>query len=157
MRFGLEYPERTGKIVLQASSPGGPNWFTPSPPQGIQALTDFQTEPSYENMRRDHANFVPKAELLTEDMVNRRFEMALIPGHLEARLRNQGARNADLRPRSAGCGRRCSASGASGPHGADGRRPQQPVSHPQGARPPLGRRHAATSSSTSTRKSSTGW
>ena len=24
MRFGLEYPDRIGKIVLQASSPGGP-------------------------------------------------------------------------------------------------------------------------------------
>lgn len=97
MRFGIEYPDRIGKIVLQASSPGGPNWFTPSPPQGIQALNEFQAEPTYENMTRMMKNFVPRSELLTEDMIQRRFDMAMVPGHLEARTRNQNVRNADLR------------------------------------------------------------
>jgi len=95
LRFGLEYPERLGKIVLQAAGPGGPNWFTPSPPQGIQALGDFQADPSYENMVRIMKNFVPRSALLTEEMIRRRFEMALVPGHLAARDHNP--RNADLR------------------------------------------------------------
>ncbi|MGE0056552.1 MAG: alpha/beta fold hydrolase [Dehalococcoidia bacterium] len=97
MRFGLEYPDRTLKIVLQASGPGGPNWFTPSPPQGIQALGVFQNEPTYENMTAMMRNFVPDAKLLTDDMIQARFDAAMIPGHLEARARIATVRNSDLR------------------------------------------------------------
>src|SRR5690606_32832937 len=84
-------------IVVQATSPGGPNWFTPSPPQGIQALNEFQANPTYENMVTIMKNFVPNPELLPEEMIQRRFEMALVPGHLESRDRNRNTRNADLR------------------------------------------------------------
>jgi pimeloyl-ACP methyl ester carboxylesterase len=46
-------------------------------------------------MVRIMTNFVPRKELLTEDMIKRRFDMAMIPGHHETRGKN--ARNADLR------------------------------------------------------------
>lgn len=97
LRFGLEYPDRLGKLVLQATSAGGPNWFTPSPPQGIQALNVFQADPTYENMATIMHNFVPRSELLSDDMIQRRFDMAMIPGHLESRHRNRDIRNSDLR------------------------------------------------------------
>lgn len=97
LRFGIEYPERIGKIVLQAASPGGLNLFTPSPPDGIKALGAFQQEPTRENMERMMHLFIPRAELCTEELIEARFKAAMIPGHLEARGRRQ-AGNADLRP-----------------------------------------------------------
>jgi pimeloyl-ACP methyl ester carboxylesterase len=96
LRFGIDNPDRIEKIVLAAGNPGGPNWFSPAPAQGIQALNEFSADPTYENMVRIMKNFVPRANLLTEDMIKRRFEMAMIPGHLEARARDREARNSDL-------------------------------------------------------------
>lgn len=95
LRLGIDNPDRILKIVLAAGNPGGANWFTPVPAQGIQALNEFAENPTYENMVRIMKNFIPRPELLTEDMIKRRFEMATLPGHLESR-RTREARNSDI-------------------------------------------------------------
>jgi pimeloyl-ACP methyl ester carboxylesterase len=98
LRFGLEYPDRVGRIILQSSSPGGGNLFTPSPPEGIKALGVYANSPTRENMEKMMHLFIPKDELCTEEMIEARFKAAQIPGHLEARARNSASRNSDLRP-----------------------------------------------------------
>lgn len=97
VRFGIEYPDRTGKLILQSTGIGGGGGiFTPSPPEGIKALGVFAGNPTRENMESMMRLFIPKDELRTEDMVEARFNAALIPGHLAARARLNAGRNADL-------------------------------------------------------------
>ena len=97
LRFGLEWPERVGKIVLQSSGPGRGNaFFTPTPPEGIKALGEFAENPTRENMTRMMRLFVPRSELLSDEMVEARYQAALVPGHLEARREFSAAKNTDL-------------------------------------------------------------
>ena len=97
LRFGIEYPDRVGKIIMQASGAGGgPLMFSPSPAEGIKSLGVFAQDPSRENMERMMHLFIPKDELCTEEMIEARYQAALIPGHLEARQRMGSSRNSDL-------------------------------------------------------------
>jgi pimeloyl-ACP methyl ester carboxylesterase len=97
LRLGLDYPDRTEKIIMQSSGVGGGMLtFSPTPPEGIKALGVFANNPVRENMVKMMQLFVPKAELLTEEMIEDRFQAAIRPGHLEARAALNAGRNADL-------------------------------------------------------------
>jgi pimeloyl-ACP methyl ester carboxylesterase len=96
LRFGLEYHDRVGKIVLQTSGAGAGGLFTPSPTEGIKALYTFAGNPTRENMVGMMQLFIPKKELCTEEMIDARFCAALIPGHLEARREFSADKNSDL-------------------------------------------------------------
>jgi len=86
LRFALNYPERTGKLILQASSSiiGQPLMLSPRPSPGIQALGKFWDNPTKENMQAIMEFFIPDPELRSVELVERRYESAMTPGHLEA-------------------------------------------------------------------------
>ncbi len=99
VRFGVEYPDRIDKIILQASGIArGANYFTPTPPEGIKALGVFAENPIRENMEKMMHLFIPKDELCTEEMIEARFQAAIIPGHLAGRREMAASKNSDLLP-----------------------------------------------------------
>lgn len=103
LRFALNYPERTGKVVLQASSAsaGESLMFQPTPAEGIRALNEFRKNPVHASMERMMELFIPDENLRDPDIVERRWRSAMSPGHLEASLRwSRGPRSdvaADMR------------------------------------------------------------
>ncbi|MFC7655296.1 alpha/beta fold hydrolase [Pseudonocardia benzenivorans] len=64
LRFGLEYPERVGKIVIQAYAPG----HEPGLTEGIRSLVDFAADPHHANSD------------LTEDIAALRAEVLVVWG-----------------------------------------------------------------------------
>lgn len=97
MRFGIEYPDRLHKIIMQASGPGGGTMmFSPSPPEGIKALGVFAQDPIRENMVKMMELFIPDAELRTEEMIEARWQASQVPGHLAARQEFSGSKNSDI-------------------------------------------------------------
>jgi 4,5:9,10-diseco-3-hydroxy-5,9,17-trioxoandrosta-1(10),2-diene-4-oate hydrolase len=95
LRFGIDYPERTGKIILQSTEIGP---HTGEPPAGIKALGRFAEQPTMENMEVILSYFTPREEFRGQDVLRNRFEKALIPGHLESRKQMPNASNSDLTP-----------------------------------------------------------
>ena len=97
LRFAIDYPDRTGKLVLQCPGLGGgaPLMFQPSPPEGIKALQEFRSDPTRARMERIMRLFIPKEELRTEEMIERRFRSATTPGHIEA-TRQLSGNNSDI-------------------------------------------------------------
>ena len=97
LRFAIDYPGRVEKLVLQCPglSGGAPLMFQPSPPEGIKALNEYRREPTRQRMERIMHLFIPKAELCTEEMIERRFKSATTPGHLEA-TRELSGNNSNL-------------------------------------------------------------
>jgi 4,5:9,10-diseco-3-hydroxy-5,9,17-trioxoandrosta-1(10),2-diene-4-oate hydrolase len=93
LRFGLAYPERTDKIIIQAYSPVPEGEPTP----GLLSLQVFAKDPSLENMRRMCEMFVPNEALRTPEFIQARFEAATVPGHLESRREFSMPGNSDLR------------------------------------------------------------
>ncbi|HLI15852.1 MAG TPA: alpha/beta hydrolase [Acidimicrobiales bacterium] len=94
LRFGLEYPDRCGKIVVQSTQVGPHEGELP---EGIKSLGAFANNPTIENMERVFSYFTPREEFRTPEIVKHRFEMALTPGHLESRREMTNASNSDLR------------------------------------------------------------
>ncbi len=89
LRFGIEYPDRVGKIVIQSYAPGAPHHQT----EGLQSLATFAQAPTRANMERMIELFVPRAELRPPEFVEARLQAALIPGHLESRREFAAASN----------------------------------------------------------------
>lgn len=99
LRFGIEFPDRIGKIIIQASGVArGANYFTPAPPEGIKALGAYAENPTRENMEKMMHLFIPKDELCTEEMIDARFAAAQIPGQLAGRREMAASKNSDLLP-----------------------------------------------------------
>lgn len=92
LRFGIDYPDRTGKIVIQAYGPGHEHGLT----AGLAAVAAFAQEPTFENMEKVWAQFTPRAELRPPDVVQARFRAAMVPGHLESRREMSALTNSDL-------------------------------------------------------------
>jgi 4,5:9,10-diseco-3-hydroxy-5,9,17-trioxoandrosta-1(10),2-diene-4-oate hydrolase len=99
LRFGIEYPDRVGKIIIQASGIArGGGYFTPGQLYGGKLLGVVAQNPTRENMALLMHEFIPKAELCTDEMIDQRLEAALIPGHLAGRAKMPAASNSDLSP-----------------------------------------------------------
>lgn len=77
LRFAIDHPERVAKLVLKSPSGVGPNILSTSPPDGIMALNAFRDDPSRENMVKMMRLFVPGKGLLTEEMIEARYQSAL--------------------------------------------------------------------------------
>ena len=92
LRFGIDYPDRTGKIVIQAFGPGHEHGLT----EGLKAVGAFAKDPTYENMLKVWAQFTPRPELGSPDVVEARFRAAMVPGHLESRGEMTARSNSDL-------------------------------------------------------------
>jgi 4,5:9,10-diseco-3-hydroxy-5,9,17-trioxoandrosta-1(10),2-diene-4-oate hydrolase len=94
LRFGIEFPDRVGKIIIQAYTPGGGHGGT----DGLKSLATFAANPVRENMVKMVEYFVPRPELRPDSFIDSRFKMALTPGHLESRKEFSGGANGDLMP-----------------------------------------------------------
>jgi 4,5:9,10-diseco-3-hydroxy-5,9,17-trioxoandrosta-1(10),2-diene-4-oate hydrolase len=98
LRFGIEYPDRVGRIIIQAFAAG-----THSETEGLKSLATFAQNPVRENMEAMMQHFTPRAEFRTDEIIDTRFKMALTPGHLESRKEFSGRSNdpnlKDLLPR----------------------------------------------------------
>jgi len=85
LRFALDFPDRVGRLVLQANNtPLNQLAYSPSPAEGIKALGEFRAEPTRERMARMMELFIPNENLLTDELIDRRFNSAITPGHLDA-------------------------------------------------------------------------
>ena len=93
LRFGLAYPDRTDRVIIQAYSPVPEDGDT----AGLASLKAFAQQPTIENMQRMCELFVPRAELCTPEFVRARFAAATAPGHLESRREFSMPGNSDLR------------------------------------------------------------
>jgi pimeloyl-ACP methyl ester carboxylesterase len=99
LRFGIEYPDRVGKIVIQASGLGGRgNYFAPGPLFGQRMLNVVAQNPTRENVATLMHEFIPKDELCTDEMIDMRLEAALIPGHIAGRAKMPAQANSNLAP-----------------------------------------------------------
>jgi len=92
LRFGIDYPDRVGKIVIQAYAPG----HDAGPTEGLKSLGAFAADPTFENMEKVVSLFTPRPELRSREVVEARFRAALIPGHLESRNEMSARSNSDL-------------------------------------------------------------
>jgi 4,5:9,10-diseco-3-hydroxy-5,9,17-trioxoandrosta-1(10),2-diene-4-oate hydrolase len=93
LRFGIEYPERVGKIVVQ-SSEFGPLPADPGP--GIKSLIAFAQDPSRDKMQTIFEYFTPREEFRPASVVDNRFEKAMAPDHLASRREFPNAANSNL-------------------------------------------------------------
>jgi 4,5:9,10-diseco-3-hydroxy-5,9,17-trioxoandrosta-1(10),2-diene-4-oate hydrolase len=93
LRFGIEYPDRVGKIVVQ-SSEFGPLPEDPGP--GIKTLIAFAQDPSRDKMQTIFENFTPREEFRPASVIDNRFEKAMAPDHLASRREFPNAANSDL-------------------------------------------------------------
>jgi 4,5:9,10-diseco-3-hydroxy-5,9,17-trioxoandrosta-1(10),2-diene-4-oate hydrolase len=99
LRFGIEYPDRVGRIIAQASGVArGANYFTPGPTEGGKMLGVTAQNPTRENMAKLMSEFIPKKEFCTDEVIDTRLAAALIPGHLEGRAKMPAAANSNLQP-----------------------------------------------------------
>lgn len=89
LRLGIEFPDRVGKIIIQAFSAGDHGTET----DGLKSLATFAQNPVRENMELMMHHFTPREEFRTPEMIDARFQMALTPGHLESRKEFSGRSN----------------------------------------------------------------
>jgi 4,5:9,10-diseco-3-hydroxy-5,9,17-trioxoandrosta-1(10),2-diene-4-oate hydrolase len=86
VRFALNYPDRAGRLVLMG--PGGLslNVFAPDPTEGVSRLTAFAAPPgpSKEKMAEFLRTLVFNKKLITDELVNERYEQATRPTALAA-------------------------------------------------------------------------
>jgi pimeloyl-ACP methyl ester carboxylesterase len=94
LRFGVEYPNRAGKLIIQAWAPGAPHTAT----EGLKSLATFAQNPIPENMQAMVGLFIPREERRPADFVESRLKMAMVPGHLESRREMSAGSNSDLVP-----------------------------------------------------------
>jgi pimeloyl-ACP methyl ester carboxylesterase len=93
LRFGIEYPDRVGKIVIQAWSPAEGH-----PSEGLKSLVAFANNPIRENMVKMVEYFVADPAQRTDEFIDSRFQKAMTPDHLESRREFGNAANSDLKP-----------------------------------------------------------
>ena len=94
LRFGIDYPDRVGKIIIQAFAPGAPH----TPTEGLKSLATFAQNPTRENMEAMVGMFIPREERRPAGFIESRMKMATVPGHLESRREMSMPSNSDLVP-----------------------------------------------------------
>ncbi len=82
LRFAVDFPERTHKVIVQAYAPG---MVARADSIGHRVTADFIADPTREAMARLFELFIPNAERRREDAITNRWEAACRPGHLESR------------------------------------------------------------------------
>ena len=86
VRFALNYPERTGRLVLMAPGGLGLNVLAPDPTEGVKRLMEFSAPPgpSREKMAAFLRTLVHDQRLITDELVDERFATASDPAALAA-------------------------------------------------------------------------
>jgi 4,5:9,10-diseco-3-hydroxy-5,9,17-trioxoandrosta-1(10),2-diene-4-oate hydrolase len=119
VRFALKYPDRAGRLVLMAPGGLGLNVFAPDPTEGVKRLGAFAMSPSKEALKAFLRTLVFDQSLVTDELVDERFEAASQPSR--SRRWRRWARPSPGRTRSrkacsgakpTGCGSACCWSGA---------------------------------------------
>ncbi|MGI5221760.1 4,5:9,10-diseco-3-hydroxy-5,9,17-trioxoandrosta-1(10),2-diene-4-oate hydrolase [Nocardia sp. CA-290969] len=84
VRFALDYPDRAGKLILMG--PGGlsTNLFAPDPTEGVRLLSKFTYEPTRENIEAFLRIMVFDQSLVTDELIDERFEAAKKPESIAA-------------------------------------------------------------------------
>lgn len=86
VRFALDYPKRAGRLVLMG--PGGLsiNLFAPDPTEGVKNLGNFSAPPgpSKEKLEAFLKVMVYDQSLITEELLQQRYEQASTPESLAA-------------------------------------------------------------------------
>jgi len=93
LRFALNYPDRVGRLVLMG--PGGLtlNVFAPDPTEGVRRLMEFGAPPgpSRDKMEAFLRTMVYDQRLITDDLIDERFERARQPEALAAMIAMGGS------------------------------------------------------------------
>jgi 4,5:9,10-diseco-3-hydroxy-5,9,17-trioxoandrosta-1(10),2-diene-4-oate hydrolase len=88
VRFALDYPDRAGKLVLMG--PGGLslNVLASDPTEGVKRLTEFGAPPgpSKEKLATFLRTLVFNAKLITDELVEERYQYASTPESLAAMM-----------------------------------------------------------------------
>jgi 4,5:9,10-diseco-3-hydroxy-5,9,17-trioxoandrosta-1(10),2-diene-4-oate hydrolase len=84
VRFALDFPDRAGRLVLMG--PGGlsVNLFAPDPTEGVRNLGKFSYQPTRQNLETFLRIMVFDQSLVTEELIDERFEAASAPESLAA-------------------------------------------------------------------------
>ncbi len=84
VRFALDFPGRAGRLVLMG--PGGlsVNLFAPDPTEGVRNLGKFSYQPTRQNLESFLRIMVFDQSLVTEELIDERFEAASAPESLAA-------------------------------------------------------------------------
>jgi 4,5:9,10-diseco-3-hydroxy-5,9,17-trioxoandrosta-1(10),2-diene-4-oate hydrolase len=84
VRFALRYPDRAGRLVLMAPGGLGLNVFAPDPTEGVKRLGAFGMAPSKDALKAFLRTLVFDQKLITDELVDERFEAASQPDSLAA-------------------------------------------------------------------------
>jgi 4,5:9,10-diseco-3-hydroxy-5,9,17-trioxoandrosta-1(10),2-diene-4-oate hydrolase len=86
VRFALRHPDRAGRLVLMAPGGLGLNVFSPDPTEGIKRLYEFGAPPgpSKEKLATFLRTLVFDQSLVTDELVEERFQVAADPESLRA-------------------------------------------------------------------------
>lgn len=75
--FGLMFPERVGRVIVKCPPLGLPYAGSPRMPAGIVALRRLSQERTRENTAALMREFVPLADILTDEMIDDRHAMVM--------------------------------------------------------------------------------
>ncbi|XRQ04754.1 alpha/beta fold hydrolase [Actinomadura welshii] len=89
-QFALRRPERVGRLVTVGGI--GPNIFSPNGSEGIRLLMEFTDDPSRERLVRWLRAMVHDQRLVTEELIEERWEQATDPGTLASARRMYGSK-----------------------------------------------------------------
>ena len=94
-QFALNFPERTGKLVVMGSGGAGQSLVVPMPPEGIKLIGALYRNPTTDNLKRMLDVFVYDTSALDDSLVEGRFKNMM---KREDHVRNF-AKTAELNPR----------------------------------------------------------
>jgi len=84
VRFALDFPDRAGKLVLMGPGGVSTNLFAPDPTEGVKALSSFVAQPTRENIEKFIRIMVFDQKIVTDELIDERFEIARTPESLAA-------------------------------------------------------------------------
>ncbi|MBA0126539.1 alpha/beta fold hydrolase [Haloechinothrix sp. YIM 98757] len=84
VRFALEHSDRVDRMVLMAPGGVGVPVLGPQPSEGIKRLLEFNADPTRERLTAWLRTMVSDESMLTEELVERRYAEATVPGAITA-------------------------------------------------------------------------
>ncbi|MCG3756162.1 4,5:9,10-diseco-3-hydroxy-5,9,17-trioxoandrosta-1(10),2-diene-4-oate hydrolase [Amycolatopsis sp. Poz14] len=84
VRLALNHPGRAGRLVLMGAGGLSVNLFAPDPTEGVRLLSKFAGDPTRERMEAFLRIMVHDQALVTDELIDERFEIARSPESLAA-------------------------------------------------------------------------
>jgi pimeloyl-ACP methyl ester carboxylesterase len=88
INFAIRYPDRVGRLVTIGGI--GTNLFSPGPSEGIRLLQEFTEDPTRQRLVDWLKSMVYDQALITEELIDQRWQLATDPQTLEAARRMYG-------------------------------------------------------------------